>query len=161
MYEIFKVFAKRSFVSWRQIRKLEISSKLLFVFRPRNLKFKVVLKRRFVFWLQTTKIKLIYFFTELLIILKQTKLSANLSQKIFENTKKEFSFVSLVFRSLTQDAKQLYWNNTSAWMFSCKFAAYFQNTFSWEHLWVDASNFLSTATMNTVICPSFLFIITI
>ena len=26
--------------------------------------------------------------------------------------------------------KQLYWNRTSAWMFSCKFAAYFQNTFS-------------------------------
>ena len=27
-------------------------------------------------------------------------------------------------------AKQLYWNRTSAWVFSCKFAAYFQNTFS-------------------------------
>ena len=27
-------------------------------------------------------------------------------------------------------AKQLYWNRTSAWMFSCKFAAYFQNNFS-------------------------------
>ena len=25
---------------------------------------------------------------------------------------------------------QLYWNRTSAWVFSCKFAAYFQNTFS-------------------------------
>ena len=25
---------------------------------------------------------------------------------------------------------QLYWNHTSAWVFSCKFAAYFQNTFS-------------------------------
>ena len=24
---------------------------------------------------------------------------------------------------------QLYWNRTSAWVFSCKFAAYFQNTF--------------------------------
>ena len=32
-------------------------------------------------------------------------------------------------------AKQLYWNHTSAWVFSCKFAAYFQNTFSQEHLW--------------------------
>ena len=27
-------------------------------------------------------------------------------------------------------AKQLYLNHTSAWMFSCKFAADFQNTFS-------------------------------
>ena len=26
-------------------------------------------------------------------------------------------------------ALQLYWNYTSAWVFSCKFAAYFQNTF--------------------------------
>ena len=35
--------------------------------------------------------------------------------------------------------KQLYWNRTSAWVFSCKFAAYFQNTFFKEHLWVAAS----------------------
>ena len=26
-------------------------------------------------------------------------------------------------------AKQLYWNHASAWVFSCKFVAYFQNTF--------------------------------
>ena len=36
-------------------------------------------------------------------------------------------------------AKQLYWDRTLAWVFSCKFAAYFQNTFSLEHLWVAAS----------------------
>ena len=35
---------------------------------------------------------------------------------------------------------QLYWNRTSAWVFSCQFAAYFQNTFSWEHLWTTASD---------------------
>ena len=35
-------------------------------------------------------------------------------------------------------ALQLYWNHTSAWVFSCKFAAYFQNTFSKEHLWMAA-----------------------
>ena len=38
----------------------------------------------------------------------------------------------------TKVAKQLYWNHTSVWVFSCKFA-YFQNTFPWEHLWVAAS----------------------
>ena len=37
--------------------------------------------------------------------------------------------------------KKLYWNHTSAWVFSCKFAAYFQNTFFWEHLWVATSEF--------------------
>ena len=34
---------------------------------------------------------------------------------------------------------QLYWNRTLAWVFSCKFDAYFQNTFSSEHLWTAAS----------------------
>ena len=37
-------------------------------------------------------------------------------------------------------AKQLYWNCTSAWVFFCKFAAYFQNTFLQEHLWVAVSD---------------------
>ena len=35
---------------------------------------------------------------------------------------------------------QLYWNRISAWVFSCKFTTYFQNIFSWEHLWVAASD---------------------
>ena len=30
-------------------------------------------------------------------------------------------------------------NHTSAWVFSCKFAAYFQNTFFLEHHWMAAS----------------------
>ena len=30
-------------------------------------------------------------------------------------------------------------NRTSAWLFSYKFAAYFQNTFSQEHIWTAAS----------------------
>ena len=36
-------------------------------------------------------------------------------------------------------AMQLYWNQISAWEFSSKFAAYFQNTFFLEHIWVAAS----------------------
>ena len=31
-------------------------------------------------------------------------------------------------------------SHTSAWVFSCKFAAYFQNTFFQEHLWEAASD---------------------
>ena len=38
-----------------------------------------------------------------------------------------------------KDAKQLYWSHTLAWLFSCKFAAYFPNTSFIEHLWVAAS----------------------
>ena len=30
-------------------------------------------------------------------------------------------------------AKQLCWNHASAWLFSCTFVAYFQNTFSYEY----------------------------
>ena len=37
---------------------------------------------------------------------------------------------------------QLYWYHTLAWAFSFKFAAYFQNTFSKEHLWMAASECL-------------------
>ena len=43
-------------------------------------------------------------------------------------------------------ALQLYWNHTLAWMFSSKFAAYFQNTFSQEHLWTTASIVRSSRT---------------
>ena len=32
-------------------------------------------------------------------------------------------------------------SNSSAWVLCCKFAAYFQNTFSYEHLWVAASGY--------------------
>ena len=39
----------------------------------------------------------------------------------------------------TFSALQLYWNRTSSWVFSRKFASYFQNPFSWEHLWRGAS----------------------
>ena len=35
-------------------------------------------------------------------------------------------------------AKKLFWYQTSAWVLSCKFAAYFQNTFPSEHLWTTA-----------------------
>ena len=32
-----------------------------------------------------------------------------------------------------------HWNHTLVWLFFSKFAAYFQNTFLWEHLWSAAS----------------------
>ena len=40
-------------------------------------------------------------------------------------------------------AKQLYWNHTPSWVFSCKSAVYFQNIFLQEHLWRAASEFNS------------------
>ena len=38
-------------------------------------------------------------------------------------------------------AKQFYRNCTLIWVFSCKWAAYFQNTFSQNHFWLAASVF--------------------
>ena len=40
-------------------------------------------------------------------------------------------------------AKQLHWNHSSAWVFSCKFTAYFKNTFSKDQLWMAASDYLN------------------
>ena len=42
-------------------------------------------------------------------------------------------------RGVLKIALQLYLNCISPWVFSCKFAAYFQNTFSGEHLWTAPS----------------------
>ena len=64
------------------------------------------------------------------IVVLRKRCSVN-SQQIYRRTfmpKYDFSKAAL----------QLYWNNISAWVFSCKFAAYFQSTFS-EHLWRPAT----------------------
>ena len=37
-------------------------------------------------------------------------------------------------KTLIQIEAAIQWNRTSAWVFSCKFAAYFQSTFSKEDL---------------------------
>ena len=42
-------------------------------------------------------------------------------------------------RSSRPDALQLYWNRTTAWVLSCKYAAYFKGNFSQEHLSAAAS----------------------
>ena len=44
-----------------------------------------------------------------------------------------------VLKICTKFTGELYWNRTSAWAFSCKFAAYFRSTFSKEHIWAAAS----------------------
>ena len=40
---------------------------------------------------------------------------------------------------------------TSAWVFSCKFATYFQNTFSYEHLWTAASDMRKSTILRLVL----------
>ena len=43
------------------------------------------------------------------------------------------SYIKVLLRKTT------IWNHSSAWVLSCEFAAYFQNTFSLEHPWKAAS----------------------
>ena len=43
-------------------------------------------------------------------------------------------------------------NYTSAWVFSCKFAVYFYNTFSYEHFWMAASKKNDFNTAKVIFC---------
>ena len=47
---------------------------------------------------------------------------------------------------------QIYWNHTSAWVVSSKFAACLQNVFSEEHLWRAVSGQLHCNEKHTVSC---------
>ena len=49
-------------------------------------------------------------------------------------------------------AIQLYWNHTSAWVISSKFAAFLQTTFFEEHLWRTASGDLHYNKKHRVSC---------
>ena len=47
-----------------------------------------------------------------------------------------------VFSQELVRSQELYWNRTSVWVFSCKFAAYFQNTFCLKQLWMAVSEWI-------------------
>ena len=65
--------------------------------------------------------------------------------KIYSKFKGEHPCRSAI--SIKLLCKQFYWNHTSAWVFSCKFAAYFQNTFSQKHLWMTASVWINCSLL--------------
>ena len=64
-----------------------------------------------------------------------------LNKSCSENMHQAFRRTSMPKCDFDKVAMQLYWNYTLAWVFSCKFAAYFQNTSFLERLWVGASTF--------------------
>ena len=64
-----------------------------------------------------------------------------LSKRCSENLQQIYRRTPVLKCDLNKVALQLYWNHTSSWVFSCKFAVYFQNTFHEEHLWMAASSF--------------------
>ena len=56
-----------------------------------------------------------------------------------ENVKQIYWRTRMLKSDFNKVSLQIYWNHTLALAFSCKFAAYFQNTFSKEHIWTAAS----------------------
>ena len=60
------------------------------------------------------------------------------SEKFYEDMHKIYRKTPMPKCDFNKVARQLSRNRTSALVLSCKFAAYFQNTFLQEHLWRDA-----------------------
>ena len=64
------------------------------------------------------------------ILLKQKQLSRGILRKKYsENLHQIYRRTPMPKCDFSKAAKQLYWNHTFAWVFSCKFATYFQNNF--------------------------------
>ena len=63
-----------------------------------------------------------------------------LRKKCSENMQEIYRRTPMSKCDLNKFTLQLYWNHTLIWVFSCEFAAYFQNTFSQKHLWTAASD---------------------
>ena len=57
-----------------------------------------------------------------------------LRKRCSENMQQIYWITPIANCDLNKVAKQLYWDHTSAWVFSCKFTSYFQSTFFTEHL---------------------------
>ena len=84
-----------------------------------------------------------HYFSETISSSRQKQPSrAVLRKRCFENMQQIYRRTPMSSYNFNKVAKQLYWNRTSTWVFSCKFAAYFQNIFSQEHLWKAAYELL-------------------
>ena len=71
-----------------------------------------------------------YFNCQIYQVQKQKQISRGVKKKrCSENMQQIYGRTSMRKSDFSKAALQLHWNHTSAWLFSCKFAAYFQNTF--------------------------------
>ena len=62
-----------------------------------------------------------------------------LSKTCSENMQQIYRVTPMLKCDFNKAVIQIYWNHTLACVFSCKCAACFQNTFSWEHIRKAAS----------------------
>ena len=66
---------------------------------------------------------------EFVSVIQKQPLRGVLRRRCSENMQQIFSRIPMPKCDFRKVVKQFYWNHTSAWVFSCKFAAYFRNTF--------------------------------
>ena len=84
-----------------------------------------------------------------------------LRKRYSENMQQIYRRTSIPKCDSNKFALQYYWNYTLAWVFACKFAAYFQKTFLKEHQWKVASVFYNknvTTFMLQLSCYNFFMI---
>ena len=62
--------------------------------------------------------------------LPQKKPSRGVKKRCSQNIQQNYRRTTIPKCDFNKVAKQLYWNRLVAWVFPCKFAAYFQNNFS-------------------------------
>ena len=70
----------------------------------------------------------VFFFSSSIYLQKQLSRCVH-KKRCSENMQKVFRRTPMPNFNFNKVAKQLYWNYTSAWVFSCEFATDFQNTF--------------------------------
>ena len=68
---------------------------------------------------------------------------AVLKKRCSENMQQTYRITPMQKCDFNKSVKRLHWNHTSVFVFPCKFAAYFQNTFLYEHLWMAPSDDLT------------------
>ena len=62
-----------------------------------------------------------------------------LEKMCYTNMQQIYRRTSMQKSDFRKVANQLYWNDTSTWVFSCKFVVYLQNSCFDEHLWGTTS----------------------
>ena len=84
-----------------------------------------------------------------------------LRKRCSENMQRIYRKTLMLKCDFNKVTKQLYWTHTSAWVFSCKFAAYFQYNFFLEHLWRAASEFGMVSLITSLYCSLNLILTTL
>ena len=79
------------------------------------------------------------YFTSVIVIAQKQPPRSVIKKKCFENMQQIYRRTPMPKCDFNKVALQVNWNRTSVWVTSCKFAAYFRNTFTLEHLWMLAS----------------------